>query len=29
MNFAFTYPYWAFNLIRPECLASAVVMLIN
>ncbi|MEE1456712.1 MAG: DUF4118 domain-containing protein, partial [Oscillospiraceae bacterium] len=28
VNYAFTYPYWAFNLIRPECLASAVVMLI-
>lgn len=27
VNFAFTYPYWAFNLIRPECLASAAVML--
>ena len=27
VNYAFTYPYWAFNLIRPECLASAVVML--
>ena len=28
VNFAFTYPYWAFNLIRPECLSSAVVMLV-
>ena len=27
VNYAFTYPYWAFNLIRPECLSSAVVML--
>ena len=25
VNFAFTYPYWAFDLIRPECLSSAVV----
>ena len=28
VNFAFTDPYWAFNLIRPECLSSAVVMLV-
>ncbi|MDD5863662.1 MAG: DUF4118 domain-containing protein [Firmicutes bacterium] len=28
VNFAFTYPYWEFNLIRPECLSSAVVMLV-
>ena len=27
VNYAFTYPYWAFNLICPEWLASAVVML--
>ena len=27
VNYAFTYPYWAFNLIRPECLSSAAVML--
>lgn len=28
VNFAFTYPYWAFDLISPECIASAVVMLV-
>ena len=28
MNYAFTYPYWAFDLISPECISSAVVMLI-
>ena len=28
VNFAFTYPYWAFDLISPECISSAVVMLI-
>lgn len=28
MNWAFTYPYWAFDLISPECITSAVVMLI-
>ena len=28
VNYAFTFPYWAFNLIRPECLSSAVVMLV-
>lgn len=28
VNYAFTYPYDAFDLITPECLASAVVMLI-
>ena len=28
VNYAFTYPYWAFDLISPECIASAVVMLI-
>ena len=28
VNFAFTYPYWAFDLTRPECTSSAVVMLI-
>ena len=27
-NWAFTYPYWAFDLISPECISSAVVMLI-
>jgi len=28
VNWAFTYPYWAFDLISPECIFSAVVMLI-
>ena len=28
VNFAFTYPIWAFDLITPECLASAIIMLI-
>lgn len=28
VNYAFTYPYWAFDLIRPECISDAVVMLI-
>ncbi len=28
VNYAFTYPYYAFDLISPECLSSAVVMLI-
>ena len=28
VNWAFTYPYWAFDLISPECVSSAVVMLI-
>ena len=28
VNYAFTFPYYAFDLITPECLASAVVMLI-
>ena len=28
VNWAFTYPYWAFDLISPECISSAVVMLI-
>ena len=28
VNYAFTYPYYAFDLISPECIASAVVMLI-
>ena len=28
MNYAFTYPYYAFDLISPECVSSAVVMLI-
>lgn len=28
VNYVFTYPYYAFDLITPECLASAVVMLL-
>ena len=28
VNYAFTYPYYAFDLISPECLASAIVMLL-
>ena len=28
VNYAFTFPYYAFDLISPECLSSAVVMLI-
>ena len=28
VNYAFTYPYYAIDLISPECVASAVVMLI-
>ena len=28
VNWAFTYPYWAFDLISPECITSAAVMLI-
>ena len=28
VNWAFTYPFWAFDLISPECISSAVVMLI-
>ncbi len=28
VNYAFTFPYYAFDLITPECLSSAVVMLI-
>lgn len=28
VNYAFTFPYYAFDLITPECLASAVVMLV-
>ena len=28
VNYAFTFPYYAFDLISPECLFSAVVMLI-
>ena len=28
VNYAFTFPYYAFDLISPECLTSAIVMLI-
>lgn len=28
VNYAFTYPYWEFDLISPECITSAVVMLV-
>lgn len=28
VNYAFTYPYYAFDLISPECMASAFVMLV-
>ena len=28
VNYAFTYPYYAFDLISPECISSAVVMLV-
>ena len=28
VNYAFTFPFYAFDLITPECVASAVVMLI-
>lgn len=28
VNWAFTYPYWAVDLISPECISSALVMLI-
>ncbi len=28
VNYAFTFPYYAFDLMSPECLTSAVVMLI-
>ena len=28
VNWAFTYPYWAFDLMSPECISAAVVMLI-
>jgi two-component system sensor histidine kinase KdpD len=28
VNWAFTYPYWAFDLISPECIFSAAAMLI-
>ena len=28
VNYVFTYPYYAFDLISPECLSAAIVMLI-
>lgn len=28
VNYAFTYPYYAFDLISPECVSSAIVMLV-
>ena len=28
VNYTFTYPYWAFDLSSPECIFSAVVMMI-
>ncbi len=28
VNFAFTYPYWAFDLISLECISAAIVMLV-
>ena len=28
VNWAFTYPYWKFDLLSPECISSAVVMLL-
>ncbi len=28
VNYTFTYPYWAFDLMSPECVFSAVVMLV-
>ena len=28
VNYTFTYPYWAFDLSSPECVFSAVVMMI-
>ena len=28
VNWAFTYPYWDFDLLSAECISSAVVMLI-
>ena len=28
VNYTFTYPYWAFDLTSPECIFSALVMLI-
>ena len=28
VNYTFTYPYWAFDLTSPECVFSALVMMI-
>ena len=28
VNYAFTFPYYAFDLMSPECVASAIVMLV-
>lgn len=28
VNYAFTYPFYAFDLISPECVSSAIVMLV-
>lgn len=28
VNYAFTYPYYAIDLISPECVSSAIVMLV-
>lgn len=28
VNWAFSYPYWAFDLLSPECASAAIVMLI-
>lgn len=28
VNYAFTFPYYAFDLMTPECLSAAVVMLV-
>ncbi len=28
VNWAFTHPYWAFDLISPECVSAAIVMLV-
>ena len=28
VNYAFTYPYYAIDLISPECVASAIIMLV-
>ncbi len=28
VNWAFSYPYWAFDLLSPECTSAAIVMLV-